>query len=485
MSRIVKYIDSQDGAAPVAGRPNDERGMRSIPDMRRERSTNRPAAGSANASLPSLPRRGLLSVGALLAAWLAWPGGAAAGEALEALEAPLAPQAYAPLSAEFRSAVTRLAILPHDAATAEAISGTYRETQPGLVGGVEAGRHRTGIPVGVGPARFRINVPYLQISSAVFGGLRGAAKKKIQAFRDALTKDLVNADRQPLKNSSLALDVHRHISSLSAVEAQLLSSTAGIPDTTGAALFVGFDDFKMDIDGKRAILILTASAALRRRSDNKLLYSRTMTYQDTDTLENWTKDELALWRDYTNFAAHYLARELAGETFFRQLMPLTLTPRATASARRQLEGRFVSDSPAPELAWDAALRETEGEAGNGEALPEPIAISELAWDIEIYDAHRIVYRGRASAPSHVLSDALTPCRTYRWSVRPSYGRGKDTGYGDWMRLVSAEGAESSAAFKGRNGLIGREASAAPAYTQDFPELEISCSGGSRRSAPRP
>lgn len=469
----------------MTDRSNDERGMWSIPAMHRERSTNRPVAGLTSASPPSFPRCGLSGVGVLLAAWLTWPGVAAAGDALDALEAPLAPQAYAPMSAEFRSAVARLAILPRDAATAEAISGTYRKTQPGLVGGVEAGRHRTGIPVGVGPVKLSIDVPYLQISSAVFGGLRGAAKKKTQAFRDALTKDLVNADRQPLKHSSLALDVHRYISNLSTVEAQLLSSTEGIPDTTGAALFVGFDDFKMDIDGKRATLILTASAALRRRSDNTLLYSRTMTYQDTDTLENWTKDKLALWRDYTNFAAHYLARELAGETFFRQLMPLTLTPRATASARRQLEGRFVSDSPALELAWDAVLRETDGEAGNGEALPEAIATSELAWDIEIYDAHRIVYSGRALAPSHVLSDALTPCRTYRWSVRPSYGSGKDTRYGDWMRLVSAEGAESSAAFKGRNGLVGRQASAAPAYTQDFPELRITCSGGPKRSAPRP
>ena len=451
----------------MTNRSNNERGMWSIPAMHRERSTNRPVAGLTSASPPSFPRCGLSGVGVLLAAWLTWPGVAAAGDALEALAAPLAPQAYAPMSAEFRSAVARLAILPRDAATAEAISGTYRKTQPGLVGGVAAGRHRTGIPVGVGPVKLSIDVPYLQISSAVFGGLRGAAKKKTQAFRDALTKDLVNADRQPLKHSSLALDVHRYISNLSAVEAQLLSSTEGIPDTTGAALFVGFDDFKMDIDGKRATLILT------------------MTYQDTDTLENWTKDKLALWRDYTNFAAHYLARELAGETFFRQLMPLTLTPRATASARRQLEGRFVSDSPALELAWDAVLRETDGEAGNGEALPEAIATSELAWDIEIYDAHRIVYSGRALASSHVLSDALIPCRTYRWSVRPSYGSGKDTRYGDWMRLVSAEGAESSAAFKGRNGLVGRQASAAPAYTQDFPELRITCSGGPKRSAPRP
>ena len=206
-----------------------------------------------------------------------------------------------------------------------------------------------------------------------------------------------------------------------------------------------------------------------RRSDNTVLYSRTMEYQDTDTLKNWTKDDLALWRDFANFASHYLARELAGETFFRQLLPLTLTPRATKSARehRKLGNRFVSESPAPELAWDAVPREP----GDGEAPAAPFDAGELAWDIEIYDAHRIVYSGRSFGPSHVLSYELDQCRTYRWSVRPSRGSSAGGGYGDWMRLMSAESAE----FKGRNGLIGREASAAPAYTQDFPELEIKCS----------
>ena len=407
--------------------------------------------------------------GAVLTAWLVWPGVAGAGEALEEIEAPLAPKAYEPMSADVRSAVERIAILPSDAETAEAISGTYDEAQPGLVGGANAGRRRAGVSGQVGQINVNFPVPILQIPSAIFGGLSGAAKEEIQEFRDALTEDIANADNQPLMNSALALDVHRHVRSLSKVEAQLLSSTTSIPDTTGAVLFVGFDDFKMDIDGNRATLILTASATLRRRSDNAILYSRTMEYQDTDTLKNWTKDDLALWHDYANFASHYLARELAGETFFRQLLPLTLTPRATKSARahRRSEHRFVSESQAPELAWEAAPRKT----GDGEAPVAPIARSELAWDIEIYDAHRIVYSGRAFAPSHVLSYELEPCRTYRWSVRPSHNTRADTGYGDWMRLVSAEDTE----FKGRNGLIGREASVAPAYTQDFPELEIKCS----------
>ncbi len=407
--------------------------------------------------------------GIVAAGCLASSGLAGAADPLDEIEAPLAPKAYEPMAADIRTAVGHVAILPSEAATAEAITGTYDRAQPGLVGGADAGRRRAGVSGQVGGVNVHVPVPILQIPSAIFGGLSGAAKEEIQEFRDALTEDIMNADSQPLVNSSLALDVHRYVSNLSPVEAQLLSSVDGIPETTGAALFVGFDDFKMDIDGDRATLILTASAALMRRSDNTVLYSRTIEYQDTDTLKNWTKDDLALWRDYVNFASHYLARELAGETFFRQLLPLTLTPRATKSARehRKLANRYVSDSPAPELAWDAAPRE----AGDGEAPAATVATGELGWDIEIYDAHRIVYSGRSFAPSHVLSYELDPCRTYRWSVRPSRGTGADAGYGDWMRLMSAESAE----FKGRNGLVGREASVAPAYTQDFPELEIKCS----------
>lgn len=423
-------------------------------------------ARGPNASSARFPR-------ALAVVCLAAPGLALAADPLEEIDVPLAPKAYEPMSADVRSAVERVAILPSDAATAEAISGTYDRAQPGLVGGADAGRRRAGVSGQVGGVNVHVPVPILQIPSAIFGGLSGAAKKDVQEFRDALTEDIMNADSQPLTNSSLALDVHRYVSSLSPVEAQLLSSVTGIPDTTGAALFVGFDDFKMDIDGNRATLILTASAALTRRSDNTILYSRTMEYQDTDTLENWTKDDLALWRDYANFASHYLARELAGETFFRRPMPLTLTPRATKTAKehRRVGNRFVSDSPTPELAWDVAPRKTgEGEAPTA-ASETAIETGELAWDVEIYDAHRIVYSGRAFAPSHVLSYELDPCRTYRWSVRPARDSGADTAYGDWMRLVSAESAE----FKGRNGLIGREASVAPAYTQDFPELEIKCS----------
>ena len=78
------------------------------------------------------------------------------------------------------------------------------------------------------------------------------------------------------------------------------------------------------------------------------------------------------------------------------------------------------------------------------------------------------------ATTHVVGFELDGCQTYRWSVRPTYRLGDDVYHGEWMRRAP----DDANAAKGRNGLIGRKASIAPAYTQDFPELEIKC--GRRR-----
>ncbi|MEO1245749.1 MAG: hypothetical protein AAFX56_08740 [Pseudomonadota bacterium] len=411
---------------------------------------------------------------ALLALAAAASPHAVSAAPLDAIEAPLAPKAYEPMAVEVRSAVEQLVILPSDAAANEAITGSYDKAEPGLIAGVDQGRHAGTVTTEVGPVNVRVPIPILQLPGMVWGGLSGAAKKDIQEFRDALTEDIVNADSQPLANSALALDVHRNIRSQAAIDAKLLASVPSIPETTDAVLYVGFDDFKMDVDGKNATLILSASASLTRRSDNTVLYSRTIEYQDTDTLKNWTKDDLALWRDYTNFAGHYLARELAGETFYRRLMPVSLSPEPTSSAKRhrKLASRFVTDSLTPELAWKPGPRPA---GGDDETPPAAVDESKLSYDIEIYDARRLVYAGRqASGQTHVVGYELEPCQNYRWSVRPSYREGSDVTYGDWMRLPGQANADS----KGRNGLTGRNASLAPAYTQDFPELEIKC--GRRR-----
>ena len=388
---------------------------------------------------------------------------------IDALDPPLSPKAYEPMPDDVRAAVKLLVVATTEAATNEAISGTYDQAQPGLIAGADEGRNMGGMATQVGPVNMRVPIPVLQLPGMVYGGLSGAAKKDAQEFRDALTEDIASAKTQPLENGSLALDVHRHIWSLPQVDARLFATTDNLPEATDAVLYVGFNDFKMDIQKDQATLILTARAELKRRSDGMTLYSRVIEYQDTDSLRNWTKNNLALWHDYSNFAAHYLARELAGETFSRALLPNSLAPEATTSAKKdkKTEFRYVSKSATPELAWQHILLEQNPDGTPARRIEE----GDIAYDLEIYDAHRLVYAARRlPAKSHLVGIEL-PCQeTYRWSVRPTYFTGDDVAYGEWMRRAP----DNVGAAKGRNGLIGRNASVAPAYTQDFAELELRC-----------
>ncbi len=389
------------------------------------------------------------------------------------LDPPLMPQLWEPMPPEMRAGIGEVVVIASDANTDDSISGTYDKATAGLVQGADEGRRMGTVAGQVGGVNVVVPIPVLQLPGMVYGGLSGAAKREIQEFRDALTEDIANARTLPLTNGGLALDVHRYLYSLPQVDAKLIASSTPIPESADAVLYVGFQEFKIDVDGKQATLILTAKAELQRTSDGVEMYSRVIEYHDTDTLENWTKNDMALWHDYTNFAAHYLARELSGEAFHRVVVPGTLDPIPTATAKqdRKDRHRYVSKAATPELRWQhnaAASAPTAGSAF-------PVAQSTVTYDVEIYDAHRRVYAQRdIPVTTHVLGFELEGCQAYRWSVRPTYRLGNDVYFGEWMRRPPDE----ANAAKGRNGLIGRKASEAPAYTQDFPELEIKC--GKRR-----
>ncbi len=392
----------------------------------------------------------------------------AATTSIAELDPPLTPQLWEPMPGELRAAIGEVVVIASDARTKDSISGTYDKATPGLVQGADEGR-RMGAATGqIGGVNVSVPIPVLQIPGMVYGGLSGAAKREIQEFRDALTEDIANAKTLPLTNGGLALDVHRYLYALPQVDASLIASTTPVPASADAVLYVGFDGFEIDVQGKEATLILSARAELHRTSDDVEMYSRVMEYQDTDTLENWTKDDMALWHDYTNFASHYLARELSAEAFYRVLVEEELSPVPTASTKadRKDPHRLVSQSTTPELAWQHQVNEA--------ASPTtfPVDQSAVTYDVEVYDSRRRVYgNGGVTGTSHVLPFELEPCQTYRWSVRPRYQMGDGVYYGEWMRRAPDE----ANAAKGRNGLIGRKASVAPAYTQDFAELEIKCS----------
>ena len=83
--------------------------------------------------------------------------------------------------------------------------------------------------------------------------------------------------------------------------------------------------------------------------------------------------------------------------------------------------------------------------------------------------HRPVYAERQIQGSfHKLLVDIDACKTYRWSVRPSYHVDGDIKFGEWMRIDPEESNGSV------NGIAGRKASDAPAYSQDFATLKIAC-----------
>ena len=194
-----------------------------------------------------------------------------------------------------------------------------------------------------------------------------------------------------------------------------------------------------------------------------------MQYQDRDTLENWTENDRALWHDYANFAAHHLARELSAETFAGIVVPHELLPEETETVRRNRKNEhlFVSKSAEPELAWTFTVLDDDQSSGVAGRVSEAMVL----YDVEVYDNHRLVYsRRRLADTSHVINAELEPCTVYRWSVRPSFQVDADIAFGEWMRLTP----ESEEAGNGRSTLVGRNASIAPAYTQDFPQLKTKC-----------
>ena len=103
-----------------------------------------------------------------------------------------------------------------------------------------------------------------------------------------------------------------------------------------------------------------------------------------------------------------------------------------------------------------------GQEAWGLAIPNKPPLKRLG-----YDMHRLVYSAKhVPDPRHTVAVELEKCKTYRWTVRPSYRVGSDTRFGEWMRFKTDTVTD--------NGNVGRKASEAPAYIQDFASLNIKC-----------
>ena len=398
----------------------------------------------------------------------AW--GQSAGSGAPAVQA-ISVESREYLSESVRTSIRKAILIGRESPPQEEISGSYRKETAGLVGGMNEGSRLGTISQEIGGVNVNFPIPILTIPGAIFGGLSGATQREIQAFRDALTRELAEAESKPLANDGLALDVYQELGRLASPETRLFAPSVPIPQDTDAILFVSFQDVGIDVKGDEAVLAVSAKATVRDPSDGLKIYETVVAYEDRDTLKNWTANDNALWKDYANFAAHYLAREITGVLFGRVEAAHELRPAEshTVSRVKKDDWNGVSKSKTPTLAWQRVAPPSLSPVIAG------ATDGDVYYDVEIYDNHRLVYSQRqVPEQTHTLTYEIEACKTYRWSVRPSYHVDGHVRYGEWMRSTPQPGEDAETAAPAGNGNIGRKASQAPAYIQDFAQLKIRC-----------
>lgn len=380
-----------------------------------------------------------------------------------------------------RAGIDRLVVLSGREAADQSVDGTYAKGAPGLAGGMAAGSDMARISREIGGVPINIPIPGVQLPATIIGGLWGISVAEIQEFRDELTEELTNSDSPALRNDGIALDAFWTIERLDDYDAELLNPDKEWPEDVDAALLTDFQEFSIDVDGDKAVITTAVIAILNDAASGAELYRTLVRYQDRDTLSNWTADDNALWRSYSNFARYYLGRAVAADIFSRVDLQYELLPAAsddTKFARRKKPRSLESKSLTPTLAWDFSLTGTEGYG----SWAESIRSEDVTFDVEVFDNRQLVYDAQGVAGNaHQVGYEIEPCQTYRWSVRPVFQTGGKTRVGEWMRLPYDEGKkkkkESASSIETNpfgKGLQGREASTAPAYLQDFAELEIAC-----------
>lgn len=391
------------------------------------------------------------------------------------------PEPREDMADDLRAQVDTIVVVATRSRADEAVSGSFEKETFGWLGGAAGGYELGRIRKEVGPVPVLYRIPGTAIPGAIIGALFGGVQKEVQQLRDAMAEELIDAKGTPLSDDGLAMDVYSRLRRVLESDARIVAPTTPIPEDTDAALHVKFAGVSIDVQGADAVITTTAAASLNRLSDDVSIYRTLVHYQDRDSLRNWTEDDNRLWHSYVNYARHYLGREIAARVYSRVELPQTLTPEATDSVRRDRENprHFVSETTQPELAWTLEVGEVTGGpyAGQAGKLDESVTW----YDVEIYDRDRLVFLDEGVAEPRYKVPMGLACGDYRWSVRPSWRVDGTVRYGRWLRLPPPPVDDEEAEDEGEgeepvppNGLSGRAASEAPAYTQDFPSLTIAC-----------
>lgn len=242
-----------------------------------------------------------------------------------------------------RASVKKVVLLPTSGAAMSKVDGDYGKVRTGVLYGAAEGMAAGAVVAEAMVAvidefylgqliSVAVVIPAAIIAGAVIGAAAGAVRGEIQRFRDALTRNLADAANPPLRNDVLARDVYSQTRHIADIDTDIFAVTTPLAPGTDAVLLMQITDLTLLIDKSEAVITTWAKATLRSVSTGKDLYVNSYRYEDRDTLRNWTREDNALWRDYSNFARHYFAREISEEIFQRVELRHVLRPLATVMA---------------------------------------------------------------------------------------------------------------------------------------------------------
>ena len=334
-----------------------------------------------------------------------------------------------------RTALNEVVVVGGPSPIDQEISGSYEKVTPGLLGGISGGAAASTPSAQMGPVSVNFPFPILQLPGAIIGGITGSTQRRIQDLRDAMTEDIAEANNKTLINDGLALDVYRGLQRLPELETKLFAASREIPADIDAALYVSVKEITIDVQKDDAILTAAVSVSLESVISRTKIYETEVRYQDRASLAEWTENDNALWQDFANYARHYLGREVTADTFVQIELNHELRPAKSDDIKQARKNMWKGStrSPTPTLAWDFKLL---GDDTYGSWTDE-INTDSVYFDLEIYDAHRMVYEMKQlSGSQHTLVYELDPCQTYRWSVRPTYYIGDDVRIGKWMQFTA-------------------------------------------------
>jgi len=315
------------------------------------------------------------------------------------------------------------------------VGGDFGKEMPttgeGAAAGAGAGVGFTGEMLVEDP-RSLILVPFVLPIAVVAGTVVGAAgakiEQEIQQFRDGLTEDLSESGDTALPGAALAETLRGHLEFVTGLD-------VGDADTAAASLAIEVTEVSIVVEENDATVTTEVIATLRDNESGSALYTNSFTYSDRDTLRSWTADNNALWDVYVDNARQRISRDIS-EHFFETIVTRhVLRPVHTASqaGSRNSDGwntELRSDTPT--LGWELFL------LGDDEYDEWQLDERPTTFDLEIYDEARVIYSARRiDGIRHHVAEALPPCKTLYWTVRPVYLIDNRTRAGEWMYRHSA------------------------------------------------